>query len=160
MQTFPARGETAVEILLNDHTTIKQLLEELTSARDSAARTNVLEQLKKILTVHNATEENLVYPAIAVVANDQKESKHLYEETADADVLLFKLDAMLKSTGADDFQKKAEEFRSAVLEHMDDEETKAFPELQERAEPEQERLLTESVREFREQFAPSESDQS
>ena len=153
MQTFPARGENAVEILLNDHTTIKRLLGELASAERSSERKSVLEQLKAILTVHNATEENLVYPAIAVVAKDERESKHLYEEMADADVLLFQLDTMLKSTEDEDFGSKAREFQDAVLEHIDDEETSAFPRLQERAKPEQERMLTESVCEFRDQFA-------
>ncbi len=152
MQTFPARGNSAIDILLNDHTTIKQLLGELTGAGEPQRRKETLEQLKGILTVHNATEENIVYPAIAVVAKDKSESKHLYEETADADVLLFRLDAMLKSADASDFDAMATEFREAVLEHIDDEESSAFPALQERAQPEQERMLTHSVREFREQF--------
>lgn len=161
MQTFPARGDNAVDILLNDHTTIKRLLSELTEADEPEDRKVTLEQLKGILTVHNATEENLVYPAIALVAKDQKESKHLYEETADADVLLFQLDTLLKSTDDDErFEEMAERFQEAVLEHIDDEETSAFPHLQESAKPEQERMLTESVREFREQFAfQGESDQ-
>jgi hemerythrin superfamily protein len=152
VQTFPAHGDTAIDILLNDHATIKQLLGELTKARDPEHRKAALEQLKAILTVHNATEENLVYPAIAVVGHDEKESKHLYAETADADVLLFQLDAMLASTNDDAFATMAEKFQGAVREHMQDEETSAFPHLQERAGPEQERKLTESVREFRSHF--------
>lgn len=161
MQTFPARGKNAVEILLNDHTTIKRLLAELADARESGQRRATLERLKALLTVHNATEENLVYPAIALVANDKRESKHLYEETADADVLLFQLDSMLKSTEDESFPEKAREFQAAVLEHIDDEETSAFPHLQESAKPEQEERLTEAVREFRESFAfTGPSDQS
>lgn len=161
MQTFPARGKNAVEILLNDHTTIKRLLAELADAREPEERRTTLEQLKALLTVHNATEENLVYPAIALVAHDKRESTHLYEETAAADVLLFQLDTMLKSTEDESFAEKAREFQSAVLEHIDDEETSAFPHLQESAKPEQEEMLTESVREFRDSFAfTGESDQS
>jgi hemerythrin superfamily protein len=152
VQTFPARGKDAVEILLNDHQTIKQLLGELVEAGDEDSRKSVLEKLKGILTLHNATEENLVYPAIAVVAHDAKESKHLYEETAEADVLLFQLDAMLKATDDENFAATADKFRNAVLEHMDDEERSAFPALRERAKPQEERELTESVREFREHF--------
>jgi hemerythrin superfamily protein len=156
MQTFPARGNNAVEILLNDHTTIKELLNELTSAEQMQHRKAVLEQLKGILTVHNATEENLVYPALDVVAKDRKESKHLYEETADADVLLFKLDTLLKTKHGEEFEALAREFQEALLDHIDDEETSAFPNLQDKAEPEQERMLTKSVREFRDRFVVQE----
>lgn len=161
MQTFPARGNTAVEILLNDHQTIKRLLGELTEAHGAERRKSTLEMLKGLLTVHNATEENLVYPAIAFAASDKRESKHLYEETASADMLLFQLDTMLKKHQDDDFEAMANEFREAVLHHIDEEESKAFPRLEERAERDDEQLLTQSVREFRESFTfQGDNDQS
>ena len=89
------RGNDAVEILENDHEVIKELLDQLTSATNSK-RADVLELLKGVLTIHNATEENLVYPAINKVAGSKLESQHLYHETAEADVLFFELDGLLK----------------------------------------------------------------
>ena len=73
---LPVRGNDAVEILLNDHQVIKGLLSELTAAAGSR-REAVLEQLKGVLTIHNATEENLVYPAINKVAGSKLEAQHL-----------------------------------------------------------------------------------
>jgi len=145
---LPARGNDAVEILLNDHQVIKGLLDRLTKANGSS-REQVLEQLKGALTIHNATEENLVYPAINKVAGGKAESAHLYHETAEADVLLFELDSMLKEGDDADFQPKAEKFQDAVLHHIEEEENKAFPRLQENAKPEQAELLADSVRTFR-----------
>lgn len=145
---LPARGNDAAEILRNDHDVIKSLLRDLTTA-SGPQRQRVMEQLKGVLTIHNATEENLVYPALNKVAGSKMESDHLYHETAEADVLLFELDSMLKERDSSDFGAKAEKFQEAVLAHIDEEENKALPRLQENADPEKARVLTESIREFR-----------
>jgi hemerythrin superfamily protein len=145
---LPARGNDAVEILENDHEVIKELLDQLTSATNSK-RADVLGLLKGVLTIHNATEENLVYPAINKVAGSKLESQHLYHETAEADVLFFELDSLLKEGNDDEFARKAVKFRDAVLHHIDEEENKAFPRLQENGDPQNAASLTESMREFR-----------
>ncbi len=153
--TSDVRGGDAVEILINDHNTIKQMLTRLTQVEQPQERMQALNELKELLTVHNATEENLVYPALNKVAHKKAESLKLYNETAEADILLFELDTMLKEGQDDGFATKAKKFQSAVLEHIEDEEGKAFPHLQKGAAPEQQQLLTQSVREFRSTFRPS-----
>ncbi len=145
---LPTRGNDAVEILLNDHQVIKTLLRQLTEAR-GAERQQVLEKLKGVLTIHNATEENLVYPAIDKVAGSKLEAQHLYHETAEADMLLFELDSMLKERDESDFSMKAEKFANAVSHHIEEEEQKAFPRLQENADPRHTEILAESVKKFR-----------
>lgn len=145
---LPVRGNDAVEILLNDHQVIKGLLRDLTEATGER-RKQVLEQLKGVLTIHNATEENLVYPAIDKVAGSKLEAQHLYHETAEADTLLFELDSMLKERDESDFSAKAEKFADAVRHHIQEEEQKAFPRLQENADVRHSEILTDSVRAFR-----------
>jgi hemerythrin superfamily protein len=145
---LPVRGSDAVEILLNDHEVIKGLLSELTQA-SGQRRQAVIEQLKGVLTIHNATEENLVYPAIDKVAGSKRESQHLYHETAEADVLLFELDSLLKERDESAFSIKAEKFVDAVCHHIEEEEQKAFPRLRENADPEHAETLVDSVKEFR-----------
>jgi len=145
---LPVRGNDAVEILENDHEVIKELLDQLTSATNSK-RADVLELLKGVLTIHNATEEHLVYPAINKVAGSKLESQHLYHETAEADVLFFELDSLLKEGNDDEFARKTVKFREAVLHHIDEEENKAFPRLEENADPQNAETLAESMREFR-----------
>ena len=145
---LPARGSDAVEILTNDHDVIKSLLTRLTSA-GASEREGLWEQLKGVLTIHNATEENLVYPALNKIARSKAESQALYHETAEADVLAFELDTLLKEGNHSDFSAKAEKFQDAVLHHIEEEEQKALPRLQENAEPEQNQQLTDAVRTFR-----------
>lgn len=145
---LPPRGNDAVEIILNDHQVIKGLLRELTEAT-GPRREEVLEKLKGVLTIHNATEENLVYPAINKVAGSKLEAQHLYHETAEADTLLFELDSMLKERDESDFSMKAQKFADAVSHHVEEEEQKALPRLQENADPRHAELLTDSVKNFR-----------
>ena len=146
---LPTRGHDAVEILVNDHEFVKGLLEQLSNALEKPRRKALIEQLKAALIVHNATEENIVYPAIAKIGGKVLESQRLYHETAAADVLMFELDTMLKEGDDALFESKASMLREAILEHIGVEEDSAFPHLREKATPEQAKLLTESVREFR-----------
>src|ERR1035441_10701631 len=84
-----ARGSDAIEILVNDHQVIKGLLTQLTSGAIET-RKDTLDQLKGVLTIHNATEENLVYPALAVVGGNKSDSEQLFHETAAADTAVFR----------------------------------------------------------------------
>lgn len=145
---LPARGHDAIEILRNDHKVIKSLIKELAEGMPDE-RKAILEQLVGVLTIHNATEENLVYPAISRLAGSRAESQHLYHETAEADVLVFELDSLLRNRDDSEFDAKAEKFQKAVLAHIDEEENKAFPRLAEIADPEETARLGESVRNFR-----------
>ncbi|HEY2473598.1 MAG TPA: hemerythrin domain-containing protein [Candidatus Cybelea sp.] len=145
---LPVRGSDAVEILRNDHQVIKSLLNELTITGPQERR-RTLDQLVGVLTIHNATEENLVYPAINKLASSKLESQHLYHETAEADVLVFELDALLKAGDVSQFGVKAEKLQEAVLAHIDEEESKALTRLLEIGDPQKVEELTESIRAFR-----------
>jgi hemerythrin superfamily protein len=148
-ELLPVRGNDATEILINDHEVIKRLLSELTQSAAGEGMKSTLEQLKGALTIHNATEENIVYPALRQVARKKWEAQRLYHETAEADVLVFQLDTMMQEGNFADFPRVAEKLRDAVLEHIEDEEQSAFPHLTDAAEPMQAQMLTDSVRKFR-----------
>lgn len=146
----PAHGATAVDILVNDHRTIKDLLQRLRESTSRDLRMQCLKELQGILTVHNATEENLVYPALNKIGKKMFESLHLYYETANADIHAFEIDTMLKEgADADKLQAKIDKFCDAVLEHIDDEESKAFPHLRDAADVAETQQLNEAVRTFR-----------
>ena len=147
--TLPLRGSNAVEMLINDHNVIKSMLEELTTASSSRQCKTVFEGLKAALTVHNATEENLVYPALAIDAGKKSDSEHLYHETATADILVFELDGLLKEGDMETFATKAKKLQSAILEHIDDEESSAFPKLEKNVDATHAAMLTASVKKFR-----------
>lgn len=146
---LPVRGSDATEILKNDHTVIKQLLTALTSAEDASAKVEMLEQLKGVLTVHNATEEALVYPALDKVAGKHLKAQHLFHETADADTLVFDLDTMLKEGRVEGVAERADKLQAAIIEHIDNEEQSAFPALNKNSDATQMEMLTNSIRDFR-----------
>jgi hemerythrin superfamily protein len=141
----------AMEILINDHAVIKNLLEALTAAVDVGERTSALQRLKAALTIHNATEENLIYPAIERIAKEKSEAERLYHETAKADVMIFELDSLLEEgrSEEDSFAATAERLRDGVIAHIEEEEQHAFPQLRDQADPAQAETLSRSVRQFR-----------
>jgi len=148
-QVLPLKGGDAGEMLINDHQVIKGLLERLCQAREKRQRRSVLEKLKAALTIHNAVEENFFYPALEKIGGKKRDAQKLYKETAEADVVVFELDTMLKTGDDKKFEGLAKELQSSILEHIDDEEKKAIPELRKHATPEQEQLVSESIRDFR-----------
>ncbi len=148
-----ATAADAIEILENDHQAIKDLFAQLVGATQSNERARILEQLKAILTVHCATEENLVYPAVHVAASRARDADTLYHQQDEAKVGIWKLDSMLKGTlDEGDFATQAEELQKAVLAHVRKEEETEFPHLRESLKGKGLTQLTEAVREFRSEF--------
>jgi hemerythrin superfamily protein len=109
----------------------------------------ILDQLKGALTIHNATEENIVYPALDKVAGHKFETLKLYNETAAADILLFQIDTMLKEGDETKFAEKAQKLHDAVFKHIEAEEKSALPHLEKGADSSEAQMLLQSVREFR-----------
>jgi len=146
---IPTVGNDAIEILINDHQRIKALLKELTEGGEGQ-RSSTLEALKEILTVHNSTEENLVYPAIQEIAGRKTHAKDLYHETAEADVALWQLSMM--SPQDNTFKATATKVRDAIEKHIGSEEESEFPKLRESADAAQHQKLTAEVKKFRNRF--------
>ncbi len=145
----PTVGNDAIAILVNDHQRIKQLLRQLTDGPE-AQRSETLETLKETLTVHNATEENLVYPAIREIAGRKMHANELYHETAEADVALWQLSMMSPQDGT--FTSTATKARDAIEKHISSEEDSEFPHLRDSADPAQQQKLTSEVKKFRDRF--------
>jgi hemerythrin superfamily protein len=145
-------GNDAIEILLNDHKIVKQLFEELTGATSDQQAT-VLEQLKALLIVHNATEENLVYPAIRFVAARPRDAETLYHQQDEAEATLWSIDATIKGlVDGDDVDDQVQTLHKAVLAHVRKEEETEFPHLREALAGSALKQLTDEVRTFRSNF--------
>ncbi len=94
---------------------------------EGADRAATLESLKSVLALHNAIEENLVYPAIAKVAGEQGQAMQLFHETAEADILVYSLARAAYEENARVFVDVIEKLTPAILHHIEEEETRAFP---------------------------------
>lgn len=149
----PVAGDDAIEMLENDHRLIKDLFTKLLAASQVSEQSLVLENLKAVLTVHNATEENLVYPAVRVAASRAKDADTLYHQQDEAKVGIWKLNAILMGAlKNEDFGKHARELQDAVLAHVRKEEQTEFPHLRNALKGKGLTHLTDAIREFRSKF--------
>lgn len=150
---FPALDDDdAIAILRSDHAMVENLLGVLVQPGDRTMRRTMLNRLKAVLAVHNATEESLVYPATRVLADLRSVADRLYRETAEADVLLFEIDNLPDDDNDRPFDEKIAKLREAILAHVRDEEANVFPKLVDAAGADGLKRLTQSMREFRSNF--------
>ena len=146
-----ARGGDAIDILLADHRQIESYLNQIsqTPATNPTQRAQLLQQLATLLTIHNATEENYIYPAIRDVARRPNDSATLYQQQDQAKVIMFELDQLAKNSPNWDSRFAA--LRTALMAHVAQEERTEFPQLRQAAGPKM-TALTTKVRQLRSQF--------
>src|SRR5271154_4795346 len=101
-----------ITILMNEHKAVKERFGVLLKAMGSE-RADVLEEIKGMLAVHNATEENVIYPAVHSIAQRPMHARTLYHEQDDAEVALWELSKL--DPGDADFVRKGTELRDALL---------------------------------------------
>lgn len=147
-----ATGDSVFDILHNDHKRIHHMLNELIET--VAGREQTLMELGSLFTVHNATEENFVYPAIAEVAGRKSDAVTLYHQQDEAKMVAWQLDALLhmREPEPEHFTALATKLRAAVLEHVAMEQNVDFPKLQAALGPQGTANLTDKVRAFRQKF--------
>lgn len=68
-----------------------------TPASNPTQRAQLLQKLANLLTVHNSTEEDLVYPAIRDIADLPSDATTLYQQQDEAKIIVFELDQLSKS---------------------------------------------------------------
>jgi hemerythrin superfamily protein len=129
------------EALAAEHAATMKLFDAMqaTTDKNTTKRSMLLMQLKHALAKHAIEEENAVYPALRD-AGQTDEADHLNHDHGYVKQFLYDLDNMPKDSPA--FMAKVGEFRSAVEEHVREEEDKIFPKLKAKLSPEQNKALT------------------
>lgn len=140
---------SAIALLKDEHRIIKQMLDLLADGSDEQQQVMTLNQLKMVLTLHNATEEDFVYPAIREIAGLPDDSAELYHEQDEAKVLVWKIDTCFKEGRAGEALLLAKQLRDAVYDHIATEESSDFPALEQQATPQQAQMMNDAVAEFR-----------
>ena len=135
-----------ITILMNEHKAVKERFGVLLSAK-GAERASVLDEIKGMLAVHNATEENVIYPAVHSIAQRPTQARTLYHEQDDAEVALWDL-AKLDS-GDPEFVRKGTALRDALLAHVEREEGTEFKQLREALTAKQSEQLAADFQDFR-----------
>jgi len=121
-------GGDVFEMLKSDHRQVQELFTRFEDA-DKRTRSAIADEALTALEVHAALEEELVYPAIAEVIEDEETVNEAKEEHHVAKLLikeLRKLDA-----GDEAFATKFKVLGEIVGHHIEEEEGEIFPQAQE-----------------------------
>ncbi len=116
------------EALKSDHRQVQELFTKFQDA-DKRGRTEIAEETLTALEVHTTLEEELVYPAIADVIEDEDLVDEAKEEHHVAKLLIKELRKM--DAAADEFAVKFKVLGEIVGHHIEEEEAELFPQAQE-----------------------------
>jgi hemerythrin superfamily protein len=136
-------SKNVVELLTDQHRHIEKLFDEVQSTTDAAERTRVFDELRRLLSVHEAAEEIVTHPNATRLGNgDVVEARQAEEH--EAKKLLSSLDGM--DTTSPHFAAGLARLREAVLAHARNEEELEFPLLLAEASPEELEKMASAVK--------------
>ena len=121
-------GEDVFEMLKTDHRHVQDLFTKFEDA-DKRARASIADETLTALEVHAALEEELVYPAIADVLDDEDLVNEAREEHHVAKFLIKELRKM--DAEDEGFSTKFKVLGELVGHHIEEEEGEMFPQAQE-----------------------------
>ncbi len=126
--TTGARAD-AIELLMRDHREVEQLFHQYEAAgQDDGVSTYAAEKIVTELSIHAAVEEQILYPLLRRADPNQSGLiDHSLEEHQEVKTLLDKVDG--KPANDPDVRQVFGQIKSAVEEHVSEEEGKLFPAL-------------------------------
>ena len=116
------------EMLKTDHRHVQDLFTKFEDA-DKRTRSSIAEETLTALEVHTALEEEIVYPALAEVIEDEDMVNEAKEEHHVAKLLVKELHKM--DAGDQAFATKFKVLGELVGHHIEEEEGEIFPQAQE-----------------------------
>lgn len=127
-----AATKNVVELLTDQHRHIEKLFDEVRSTTDSEQRARAFDELRRMLSVHEAAEEIVAHPHVTRFGGGDVVGERQAEEH-EAKKLLAALDG--SDVTSADFETRLAELRSKVLEHARHEEELEFPVLLDQGDP-------------------------
>lgn len=121
-------GESAIELLKQDHAKVKELFERFEKTEDDAEKGEIVREAITELKIHAAIEEEIFYPALREVAEedimDEADEEHHVVK-----LLIAELEEM--EPGDDHFDAKFTVLAENVRHHIKEEESEIFPKAKE-----------------------------
>lgn len=139
-----AREENVVELLLDQHTRIKDLFRELSQAHGER-KNELFEDLVRLLAVHETAEEIVVHP---MARKELDNGEHVVEARLHEEGEAKRALAELHDIGVDhaDFDTKLAKLAEDVIEHADHEERDEFSQLRAKLPEDRLRRMAGAVR--------------
>jgi len=119
--------EGVFEMLKADHRRVEELFTQFEDA-DKRGRTAIAEETLRELEIHAALEEELVYPAIREVIEEEEKVDEALEEHHVAKLLIKELRKM--NAGTEEFAPKFKVLGEIIRHHVEEEENETFPEAE------------------------------
>jgi len=120
----------AIDLLTRDHRAVEELFGQFRSGDDDARRSSS-ESIIRELSIHAAIEEEVFYPELREATGDDALVNHSLEEHQEVKEILAALDGMIDKAHTKAFADKMERLERSVSEHVEEEEGKLFPSVQE-----------------------------
>ncbi len=139
--------------VIEHHQQIEACFAAVKNAGSATGQKKAQKQLGLILTGHSIAEESVIYPAMA--ANGQNGNAHeLYAEQSNAKIDMAALDAL--EPMSQNYLDKLEHIRTAVADHIYEEESDCFPKLKASADTATQAKLTRKYAEEFERYVHAE----
>ena len=125
-----------IELLEHDHREVEEMFAELDRATTAKDKRSIADKLIIELVRHSEAEEQAVYPVMAKKIEGGKELvEHEIDEHSQAELIMKELDGL----DADDpkFGVLLTQLKTAITEHIQEEEGEAFPKLRQASSKEE-----------------------
>jgi hypothetical protein len=135
----------AIDLLEGQHRDVELLFEQLREVSDKQEREQLFEELADSIAAHSKIEELLFYPAVCV----DDTSEQLHEAVGEHLEVKRTLAELLEMDVEDEqFTSKLEELEKLIEHHVEEEETRLFPQVREQELVDLEDLATQLEEKF------------
>ena len=141
----------AIELLLEDHLRLDTLAEELENADDPVEVDELLRRIVEELTVHEAIEREIVFPAFSAAVGDDGAVERRLGEHEELDEVLAEMQALSPDTFG--FVKRASALLLDVRGHFVREEESIFLRLRDTLDADELARLGERAEAYRDDVA-------
>jgi len=126
-QTGRASNVDAIQLLKDDHQKMRKLLTELdsTGESDTTKRQRLFTQVKEELTVHEAIEEEIFYPALKQHRKAKEIVLEAYEEHGVVDMVMTEIEQV--PFDDETWGAKFTVMKENIEHHIEEEENEMFP---------------------------------
>lgn len=124
----------AIDLLIEDHERVKDILTRLTESTERAVktRTDLLQKLEMEVTIHTQLEEQILYPAYKEAGG--KEELKMYHEAKEEHRAVDSLvlpDLKVTDPASVEFSGRAKVCKELLEHHIEEEESEMFPQARE-----------------------------
>ena len=122
----------ALELLKQDHQTVKSLFDQIDDAEDAKQRKRLFDRINTELNIHAHIEETVFYPEMQKIDELKEMVEEALEEHQEVKTLLEEMEGL--DSENEQFSASLEELIENVEHHVAEEEDEMFPKVREQCD--------------------------